>query len=569
MDFIAIDFETANNKKSSVCALGMVFVKNNVVVDKESYLIKPTPNEFQYEKHTEIHGITSKDVENSPTFDVLWEQIGPKLTNSLIVAQGAASADIAFLKKSLEHYSLPVPDFNYLCTYQISRTLLPFLPNHTLTTLCNYFNIDLPQHHNALCDAEAAANILLEFIHEFNVNSVEDFKLLCSPVNDVTSNRLQGKTVVFKGKPSLFSLGAYKSICKKFGATASEIFYENKTDYIVFAKHTYDKFLRGDYSEKMKKAMRLAEEGKLEILSEEAFLKLLGVSLTPTQKKSSNPSSKSSKPNIFVPPDEIDMLNPFFGKHFVITGSLERFDRSLAYQCIKYFGGFEDNGVTKESDYLIVGKFDSAHVTDGKSNKLKKAEEYNDRGTDIKIIDEYTFYEMLEEAQAPKTKTNLSINDADKILNIIKNRFSALFPGTDIRNYIQSKILKGEKAFSVVFLDNKLMMKFIFLKDCCRLLIGANYENVLPAELKPYTMPSYSGFVCIDAVNTDFLESLDAFYIKFYENCSSRDIGCCSRYEECSDAGHCVNNNIETVLSCAYRQNLNAGRIFYGKNKNI
>lgn len=261
--------------------------------------------------------------------------------------------------------------------------------------------------------------------------------------------------------------------------------------------------------------------------------------------------------------------NPFFGKHFVITGSLEKFDKSLAYECIEYFGGFEDKGVTKATDYVVVGTFDSAHVPDGKSGKLKKAEEYKEKGLDIKIIDEHTFYDMLEEAQEPQAETSLSIDDADKILNIIKERFAALFPGTNICDYLQIKILKGEKAFSIVFLDNKLMMKFIFLKDACRLIVGAGYEKVLPSELNPYTMPSYSGFVCVDAVNVEFLNSLDDFIIKFYENCSSRDIGCCSHYEECSDASHCINTNIEIVLSCAYRQNLNAGKIFYGKNKNM
>ncbi|MBQ3591050.1 MAG: hypothetical protein II979_03845, partial [Clostridia bacterium] len=53
---------------------------------------------------------------------------------------------------------------------------------------------------------------------------------------------------------------------------------------------------------------------------------------------------------------------------------------------------------------------------------------------------------------------------------------------------------------------------------------------------------------------------------------SSRKVGsfgCCSRYEACSDARECIHPDAAFALGCGYRQNLLAGRIFYGKNKNI
>ncbi len=45
--------------------------------------------------------------------------------------------------------------------------------------------------------------------------------------------------------------------------------------------------------------------------------------------------------------------------------------------------------------------------------------------------------------------------------------------------------------------------------------------------------------------------------------------GCCSRYMQCSDAKKCVHPDLFTSLACGYRRNLEDGRIFYGKNKNI
>ena len=43
--------------------------------------------------------------------------------------------------------------------------------------------------------------------------------------------------------------------------------------------------------------------------------------------------------------------------------------------------------------------------------------------------------------------------------------------------------------------------------------------------------------------------------------------GCCSHYIECSDQKKCVKDN-DFSRNCYYRKNLEAGRIFYGKNKN-
>lgn len=44
---------------------------------------------------------------------------------------------------------------------------------------------------------------------------------------------------------------------------------------------------------------------------------------------------------------------------------------------------------------------------------------------------------------------------------------------------------------------------------------------------------------------------------------------CCSRYEACSDAGHCIHPDKTFSLGCGYRKILNSGRIFYGKNRNV
>lgn len=65
--FAAIDFETANQHRSSVCSVGVVVVRNGKVTDKLYRLIKPTPNFYTY-WCTEVHGMTNADTNDAMDF---------------------------------------------------------------------------------------------------------------------------------------------------------------------------------------------------------------------------------------------------------------------------------------------------------------------------------------------------------------------------------------------------------------------------------------------------------------------------------------------------------------------
>ncbi len=98
-----------------------------------------------------------------------------------------------------------------------------------------------------------------------------------------------------------------------------------------------------------------------------------------------------------IPEEEIDKTNPLYGKRVVFTGALLRFKRQVAMQLVANLGGVNQNSVTKETDYLVLGNNDYCRtIKDGKSSKQKKAEEYMLKGTGISIMDEQTFYDMLE-----------------------------------------------------------------------------------------------------------------------------------------------------------------------------
>lgn len=93
---------------------------------------------------------------------------------------------------------------------------------------------------------------------------------------------------------------------------------------------------------------------------------------------------------------EFDPDSPVFGKVFAFTGALESGTRAEAMQLVANAGGINGNGVTRETNYLVLGNTDyCAALRGGKSAKHKKAETLALKGQDIRIISESTFLDML------------------------------------------------------------------------------------------------------------------------------------------------------------------------------
>lgn len=94
---------------------------------------------------------------------------------------------------------------------------------------------------------------------------------------------------------------------------------------------------------------------------------------------------------------DFDISNPLYNKNCVFTGTLEKMIRKQAFQLVVDCGGHIEDGITKHTNYLIVGSLDYArNIKDGKSNKLKKAEQLIIKGKDLQILSENTFYDMVE-----------------------------------------------------------------------------------------------------------------------------------------------------------------------------
>ncbi|MCH5234112.1 MAG: 3'-5' exonuclease [Muribaculaceae bacterium] len=160
-DFAAIDFETANGRRSSVCSVGIVIVKNGEIVDRFYSLIRPRPN-YYTEWTTSIHGLDHYDTDYEENFPEVWARISNRLEGLPLVAHNKPF-DESCLKAVFLEYGLEYPGYEFHCTLAASRRCLK-LPNHQLHTVAAACGYDLDNHHHALADAEACAAIALKLL---------------------------------------------------------------------------------------------------------------------------------------------------------------------------------------------------------------------------------------------------------------------------------------------------------------------------------------------------------------------------------------------------------------------
>lgn len=178
MNFVAIDFETANSNRSSPCSLGISVVENSKIVLKKEWLIKPYNNHYN-QKNIEIHNITPEMTINEPEFYQLWDEIKPYLENKLILAHNANNMEYKVLKNTLELYKIPFNelDFQFVDTLSLSKSLFSWLKDYKLSTICRLLGISFNQDyiHNSLYDANLTAKLGIKIYENFTLTN--DYKI--------------------------------------------------------------------------------------------------------------------------------------------------------------------------------------------------------------------------------------------------------------------------------------------------------------------------------------------------------------------------------------------------------
>ena len=121
-DFAAIDFETANECRSSV---GVEIVRDGLIADSFYSLISPEPEYYQWFCR-QVHGLGPEDTEGAPVFPDVWAQIAPKIEGLPLVAHNSRF-DEGCLKEVFREYRMDYPDYVFHDSLCVSYSKLPWL----------------------------------------------------------------------------------------------------------------------------------------------------------------------------------------------------------------------------------------------------------------------------------------------------------------------------------------------------------------------------------------------------------------------------------------------------------
>lgn len=158
MRAIAIAFETANERRTSPCAIGLAWIDDGVVTRRAYTLVRPPEMRFAF-GNVRIHGIRPEDVRGAPELPDAIAPFMPDLVGRTILAQNAGF-DIAVLCGTLAAYGLAVPRLTYLCTRALGRRAWPGDRRHGLAAMAQRIGLSFT-HHHAGEDAYACARIAL------------------------------------------------------------------------------------------------------------------------------------------------------------------------------------------------------------------------------------------------------------------------------------------------------------------------------------------------------------------------------------------------------------------------
>jgi DNA polymerase-3 subunit epsilon len=160
LDFTAIDFETANSSSASACSVGLVKVRDGIVVDKTYWLIKPPLGHDDFwEWNTRIHGIVARDVVDAMSWTEQLPELVAFASGDTLVAHNAGF-DMGVISGACAATLVETPSFAYACSLKIARKTY-HLDSYRLPVAAMAAGFEGFEHHNALADAEACAAIIV------------------------------------------------------------------------------------------------------------------------------------------------------------------------------------------------------------------------------------------------------------------------------------------------------------------------------------------------------------------------------------------------------------------------
>lgn len=160
--FVVFDLETTGVSADAdqIIEIGAVKIVGGEIVDRYSTFVNPQiPIPFEIEKLT---GISDPMVMDAPTIDAVLPEFLEFCGDSVLVAHNAGF-DTSFIFNKAEKLGIEF-DTTFLDTVLLAQFAIPGLHNYKLDTLTKHLKTVLNNHHRAVNDAEATADIFLKMV---------------------------------------------------------------------------------------------------------------------------------------------------------------------------------------------------------------------------------------------------------------------------------------------------------------------------------------------------------------------------------------------------------------------
>lgn len=298
--FVAIDFETANEKRGSACSVGLAkFDAAGQLVDRCYQLLRPHPDlDYFRPINTWVHGLSASDVEGAPNWNDFYPTLQEFVGDLPLVAHNMAF-DGYVLRDLNELYGITPLINQRFCTVRLARKLLANeIERKSLDNVYAYFFQDKEfRHHEANDDAYACGMIFARMQEEFGFESLEAAlapvrsprkkrrreEVLADPA--VRSNlkaefgnseAVRGECICFTGTLEHGKRADIHSLIETIGAIPSKGITK-KTTMLVVGTPNPSTFAEGaSGSRKLLKATKLRDAGSpIQVLSEIEFFNLL------------------------------------------------------------------------------------------------------------------------------------------------------------------------------------------------------------------------------------------------------------------------------------------------------
>lgn len=283
--FITVDVETANPKLRSICQIGLVVYEDYKIVDSWSSLINPH-DEFR-DFNIRIHGIRPQDVAHAPSLDEVFHELQKIVGSSVVSSYGAF--DRSAFNQACAIYHLPELSPDWIDLQQVVRNAWPAdftAGGWKLKQICKQLGIPLLNHHDALCDATAAAEVFVQaqqatgtlahhWLEQRRYRRLP--QQISASVKEITVNTdgpLYGEIAVFTGELSMpRALAAERAAA--IGCTPANG-VTKKTTLLIVGEQDLSIVGADGKSSKQAKAEELIAKGQeIRILGEDAFDALL------------------------------------------------------------------------------------------------------------------------------------------------------------------------------------------------------------------------------------------------------------------------------------------------------